>query len=106
MRLLLDECMPKRLKRDLGGHDARTVQKMGWSGLKNGALLRQAAPRFDALITVDQSIQYQQNMTSMTISIVVLISPSNDLEDLRPLLPALQRALDTLQPGQVIRLGF
>lgn len=60
MRLLLDECIPKRLKRELLGHEVRTVQDMGWSGIKNGALLRLADGRFDALLTVDQGIEYQQ----------------------------------------------
>jgi hypothetical protein len=97
--------MPKRFRRELSGHYVRTVQEMGWSGLKNGALLRQAAPQFDALLTVDRGIQYQQNLTLMTMSIVVLISASNGIAALRPLLPALLEVLDTLKPGQVVRVS-
>ena len=54
MRLLLDECVPKRLRRELSGYDVQTVREAGWAGLKNGALLRAADGSFDALITVDQ----------------------------------------------------
>jgi hypothetical protein len=64
MRLLLDECMPRRLKQELFGHDVSTVQEMGWAGIKNGALLQLASGSFDALLTVDQGIEYQQNLFS------------------------------------------
>ena len=78
MRLLLDECVPKRLKRELRGHDGKTVQDMGWTGIKNGALLRLADGQFDALLTVDQGIAYQQNLSGLSISVVVMLAPSND----------------------------
>ena len=76
MRLLLDECVPKRLKRELPGHDARTVQDLGWAGIKNGALLKLANGQFDALLTVDQGIEYQQNLSGLSISVVVMMAPS------------------------------
>ena len=60
MRLLLDECVPKRLKRELPGHTVKTVQEMGWAGTRNGALLRRANVQFEALLTVDQGIEYQR----------------------------------------------
>lgn len=59
MRVLLDECLPRRLKAELPDHDVRTVQEEGWAGLKNGALLRVAAGRFDVLLTVDRRIAFQ-----------------------------------------------
>src|SRR3970040_764550 len=105
MRLLLDECMPRRLKRELSGHEIKTVQDKGWAGVKNGALLRLAAAQFGALLTVDQGIEYQQNLTGLTISIVALVAASNDIDDLRPLLPAVADALAALQAGQVVRAG-
>ena len=105
MRLLLDECVPKRLKRELPGHEARTVQDLGWAGITNGALLRLANGQFDALLTVDQGIEYQQNLSGLSISIVVMMAPSNDLDDLRPLLPGVEEALAKLQPGEIIRVG-
>lgn len=87
MRLLLDECMPKRLKHELPGHEVRTVQEMDWAGIKNGALLRLASSQFDALLTVDQGIEYQQDLPGLTLALVVLLASSNDIDDLRPLLP-------------------
>ena len=67
MRLLLDECVPKQLTRELLGHEAKTVQDMGWAGLKNGALLKLADGKFDA---ADQGIEYQQNLSGLKISVV------------------------------------
>ena len=87
MRLLLDECVPKRLKRELHGYETKTVQDMGWTGIKNGALLRLADGQFDALLTVDQGIEYQQNLSGLRISVVIMMAPSNDVDDLHPLLP-------------------
>ncbi len=104
MRLLLDECVPKRLKRELPGHEVRTVQEAGWAGVKNGALLRAAAELFDVLLTVDQGVQYQQNLAGLRI-IVVMVAPSNDIDDLRPLLPLVVAGVVQIQPGQVIRVG-
>ena len=60
MRVLLDECLPRRLKHELPGHDVKTVPEMGWAGLRNGDLLRVAADRFDAFLTVDRSLPAQQ----------------------------------------------
>ena len=105
MRLLLDECVPKRLKRELLGHETKTVQDMGWAGIKNGALLTLADGQFDALLTVDQGIEYQQNLSGLSISVVVMMAPSNDVDDLRPLLPGVEQALARIQPGKIMRVG-
>lgn len=105
MRLLLDECVPKRLKRELPGHEARTVQDLGWAGITNGALLRLANGQFDALLTVDQGIEHQQNLSGLSIGVVVMMAPSNDVDDLRPLLPGVEDALAKLRPGEIIRVG-
>ena len=105
MRLLLDECIPKRLKRELPGHEVRTVQDMGWAGIKNGALLKLADGQFDALLTVDQGIEYQQNLSGLKISVVVMLAASNDVDDLRPLLPSVEQALASLRAGEIRRVG-
>lgn len=105
MRLLLDECVPKRLKRELLGHAVQTVQDLGWAGIKNGALLKLADGQFDALLTVDQGIEYQHNFAGLTISVVVMLAASNDVDDLRPLLPAVEQALATLRTGEILRVG-
>src|SRR5881409_2789110 len=86
MRLLLDECVPRRLKRELRRHEAKTVKDMGWAGITNGALIKLADGQFDALLTVDQGIAYQQNLSGLKISVVVMLAASNDIDDLRPLL--------------------
>ena len=93
MHWLLDECVPKRLKRELPSHEVRTVPEAGWSGLKNGDLLRAANNSFDALLTVDQGVQHQQNLTGLEIAVLIMVAPSNDVADLRPLLPAVEEAL-------------
>ncbi len=105
MRLLLDECVPKRLKHELPGHEVKTVQDMGWAGIKNGALLKLADGQFDALLTVDQGIEYQQNRSGLTISVVVMLATSNDVDDLRPLLPGVEQALGDLRAGEIRRVG-
>ena len=105
MRLLLDECVPKRLKRELPGHEVHTAQEAGWAGLTNGALLRAANESFDVLLTVDQGVQYQQNLAGLRISIVVMAAPSNDIDDLRPLLEKVLTTLETIQPRQVVHVS-
>jgi len=105
MRLLLDECVPKRLKRELPGHHVKTVQDMGWAGIKNGALLKLADAQFDALLTVDQGIEHQYNFSGLKIGVVVLLAASNDVDDLRPLLPGVEEALGSLRTGEIMRVG-
>jgi len=105
MRLLLDDCVPKRLKRELLGHDVHTVQDMGWSGIQNGALLKLADGQFDALLTVDQGIEYQQEFSGLRISVGVMLAASNDVDDLRPLLPGVEQALESLRAGQTMRVA-
>lgn len=96
--------MPKPLKRELTGHEVTTVQEMGWAGTRNGDLLRLAATRFDALLTVDQGVEHQQDVTAFSISVVILVAVSNDVDDLRPLVPATLEVLLAIQPGQVVRV--
>ena len=101
MRALLDECLPRRLKRELVGHDARTVPEMGWASKRNGELLRVAvAGDFDAFLTVDRKLQYQQNLSAFDIAVVVLEANGNTLADLRPLMPKLLEVLPIAPRGQ------
>lgn len=102
---MTDECLPRRLKRELPGHDVSTVQEMGWSGTKNGALLQLAATAgFEAFVTVDRRIQHQQNVSVLPFGIIALRARSNDVDDLRPLMSAVRDALTTLSPGQFVRI--
>ena len=86
MRLLLDECVPRRLKNELAGHDVHHVVEMGWSSKRNGELLTlMVAERFEALLTVDQHLEFQQNIQKSGIGVVVVHVRRNRLQELRPL---------------------
>jgi hypothetical protein len=107
MRVLLDECVPRPLKRELTEHAVSTVLDMGWKGVENGDLLaRIQTAGFEAFITVDQNLSYQQNLRAAGIRVVVLVARSNKLRDLLPLLPSLRRVLETLQAGEVIKVSL
>ena len=105
MRVLLDECLPRRLKRELAGHDVRTVPEMGWAGKRNGALLRLAEREFDAFLTADRRLQYQQRLSSFDIAVVVLASRSNSLSDLRLLIPTVLEVLPEAKLGEAMVVG-
>ena len=106
MRVLLDECLPRRLKNVLSGHETLTVPEAGWAGTKNGELLRLAAARLEVLITIDGNLEYQQNFRQAAIAVVVLASRSNRFDDLLPLVPRLLDALrDEPSPGDLVRVG-
>ena len=102
MRLLLDECVPARLRQALPSHQVSTVVQEGWSGIKNGKLLALAASGFDVLITVDKNLPYQQNTSKLPVAVLVLDAASNELPYLLPLVPALEDALVNLEPGSVM----
>ena len=102
MLVLIDESLPKPIRRELPGHQAFTVQQRGWSKTKNGALLRAAeAARFDAFLTADQSLQYQQNLSASKLRIIVFATLSNRIEHIRPLLPRALEALQEMAPGEL-----
>jgi predicted nuclease of predicted toxin-antitoxin system len=105
MRILLDESLPKALQTRLVGHDAVTVVSSGWSGVKNGKLLALAATRFDVFLTADQNLEYQQNLKSLPLAVVVLIVLNNRIETIDPLIPELLRALQALAPRSLCRVG-
>jgi len=106
MLLLLDECVPRPLKRDLVGHDVRHVVDMGWSSKRNGELLRlMVAEHFDALLTVDHNLEFQQNLRASGIGVVVVLAKTNRVKALRPLVPQILAALDLETAGELIRVG-
>ena len=92
LRVLLDENLPWQLGALLAGHEYSTVVRMGWGGLKNGRLLTLAAPKFDIFLTLDQGIPFQQNLGKYDIAVFLLRAHSNDLDDLKPLVPAILSA--------------
>lgn len=105
MRILLDESLPHRLSGDLTGHAVATVTQCGWTGLENGELLQVAAGRFDVLLTADQNIAYQQNLSALPLAVVVLMSRSNTYEALRPLMSEVLECLNRLEPRTLVRVG-
>ena len=105
MRILLDEQLPRQLARYLVSHDVRTVQQEAWAGLKNGELLTKAeAAGFSVFLTGDQNLEFQQNISKRRLGVVVLCADSNALEDLLPLMPTALTAIESVQPGQLIRV--
>jgi hypothetical protein len=105
MNILLDECVPKRLKKYLVGHAVKTVVEMGWNGIKNGNLLKLAEPYFEVFITVDQNLRYQQNLRGFNLAIMVLIVPDNKIDSFLPLLDSLNSALLTSGKATVTLIG-
>jgi Domain of unknown function (DUF5615) len=101
VRLLLDECLPRKLKRELEGHEVFTVPEMGWAGVKNGALLKLAEAQFDIFLTIDSNLEYQQNIIAFNIAIVALVAKSNDIDTLRPLVPVLNESIPKAAKGEV-----
>lgn len=106
MKVLLDECIPRKFKHSLPGHSCQTVPEAGFSGKKNSELLSLAEEQgFKVFLTMDKGVQYQQNLAGRTIAILLLRAPSNRLADLVPHAPACLSVLSSLQPGQTTRVG-
>ena len=107
MRILLDECLPAKLGRDLVGHEVSTAPKMGWAGLRNGVLLSRAeAAGFDVFLTVDKNLPKQQKLAGYAIAVVVLRCATNDIVDLKKLVPQLLAKLPTAKKGTAIVVGL
>jgi predicted nuclease of predicted toxin-antitoxin system len=104
VRVLLDECLPRKLGRELAGHSVSTVSERGWSGVKNGKLLALAAGQCDVFITIDRLLAIQHTVPP-SLAVITLQASSNRLSALLPLVPSLREALDIIQPGQLLRLG-
>jgi hypothetical protein len=106
VKLLLDECIDRRLAKDLEGYDVKTVPQMGWAGIKNGALLTLAENGFDVFVTVDRNLSFQQNLPKFNIAVLVLHATSNRLADLKPLAPEILSILPTLTKGAAKHIGI
>ena len=104
MRVLLDECLPHDLALELSGHEVSTVAGIGWSGTKNGALLRRAAEFYEVFVTIDKRLDRQQRLPP-ALAVITLVAYSNRMASLRPLVPSLLRALDEISPGDVKRVS-
>jgi predicted nuclease of predicted toxin-antitoxin system len=105
MKLLLDENLPHQLRHEVPGHDCSTVAFMGWNGIENGELLRRAdGAGFDAVITKDANVQYEQNLVNLPLAVIVIHAATNDIDDIRPLIPSLLAALNRLSARQVTHI--
>lgn len=105
MLILLDECVPRPLRRSVTGHDVRTIREMGWAGKKNGELLAlMSGAGFQVLLTVDQNLRYQQNLAAAGVAIIVMVAPTNRLADLILLVPGVELALVGIAPGVVVEV--
>ena len=102
MHILIDECLPKKLKQELHRQTVFTVQEKGWSGLENEDLLRVAENEFDVWVTADKNVEYQQNFDRFDIAIVVLVAYRNRLDALLPLMPQLREVLQVIQSHQIV----
>lgn len=105
MRVLLDECVDWRLSRDIVGHDVKTAHQMGWATIKNGELLALAVAHFDVFVTVDRNLAFQQNVAALPIAVIVLSAKSNRLADIKPLVPRLLVAIETIKPRSIELIG-
>jgi hypothetical protein len=104
MRILFDQGTPVPLRRGLTGHTVSTAYEMGWTELDNGALLRAAEVDFDALITTDKNLRFQQNLTGRRLAILVL--PTTSWPRIRTHEAQVAAAVDALRPGEVVELTF
>jgi len=105
VKVLLDECVDRRLARDLVGHVVTTVPKQGWSGIKNGELLELAEKEFDVFVTVDRKLGAQQDLRKFRIPVILIRARTNRLEHIRPLAAELLESLSAVVAGELTIIG-
>jgi predicted nuclease of predicted toxin-antitoxin system len=101
MRILLDECVNPRLRLAFPGDEVKNVPEMGWRALTNGALMKEAASRFDVLVTLDRNLQFQNRTGKHSIGVVVLFTEFNHVEAYRPQFAEIRDLVRRTKPGQV-----
>jgi len=107
MKVRLDECMPERFRGCIPGHDVHSVKYAGFSGRKNGELLRLAAQAgYDVLVTVDQGIPFQQRMSGQGIALIVISAPRNHIDTLKVMANTVVSALATITAGQIVKVDY
>jgi len=105
VRVLLDECVDRRLARQLSNHVVKTVPEMGWATIGNGDLLALAEKDFDVFVTVDRNLSLQQNLPRFKIAVLVLRARTNRLVDLLPLMPKILEAIPRSKAGEVVLIS-
>ena len=104
MKVLLDHCVPRRLRRLLIGHEVLTAFELGWAGLSNGVLLSQARNEFGAFLTVDQNIQFQHNLSTLPLPVGIIVAPDNRFATLAPYAPAVLEWLSRATACELVRI--
>lgn len=104
MKVLIDECMPARLVLELAGFEATTVPKHGWASVKNGELLALAAQQFDAFVTIDKGLLFQNSILKLDLAVIGLSANSNSFNDVKPLVAELIGLLPRVEPGKFYRV--
>jgi predicted nuclease of predicted toxin-antitoxin system len=107
MKVLLDECLPKKLKHEVQADFVKTVPEMGWAGTKDGPLLRLAEREFDVFLTIDQSLEHQQKLEQFDLAVILLVAQTNDIEDLKPRMPTVNdliKSIDSIKTAGIARL--
>jgi hypothetical protein len=106
VRVLLDECIDRRLAKEIMGHEIKTVPQMGWATIKNSELLALAEGLFDVFITVDRNLSFQQDLPRYDIAVILLRAPSNQLKDLQPLVPKVLEILPMAKRGEALPVSL
>ena len=102
MKILLDECTPRLVKNRLPQFFIRTAQELGWAGIKNGKLLNLAEGQFDVLVSTDQNLPFQQNLTGKKLAVIIL--PSNKVPIVAQLISVIEQSLQVIQPGTFTKI--
>ncbi|MBI4223659.1 MAG: DUF5615 family PIN-like protein [Deltaproteobacteria bacterium] len=106
MKLLLDECLPRKLKSYFKSHEVKTAPEMGWAGKTNGELLELASSQFDVFITADQNLTFQQNLEKAKLGVLVFVASDNKLETLIPLIPEALSKLKEIKERDIVKVGI
>jgi hypothetical protein len=105
VKLLLDHCLPRRLKQSFADHDVATAAEMGWETLRNGKLLTAAASAgFEAMVTIDKNLKHQQNLSTLPLAVVVILAPTNRFGDIVRFVPEVESALQSLQARTLVEV--
>jgi hypothetical protein len=104
MRILLDECVNPRVRAAFKGHQVKTVVEMGWRGITNGMLLALAEADFDVFVTLDQNLEYQQNIPKIKLGFLVIKVPDNKIGFYEPIFAAMCAAAEQIVAGQVVHI--
>lgn len=105
MKVLLDHCVPEPFRSMLSGHSVSTTHEMNWSDQSNGELLALAATQFDVFFTIDQNIEYQQNLKTLRLPVIILAAKSNRLQSLIPYVPMIEQVLSAMSDSKLVRIN-